>query len=187
MFHSFDEIVNASFDSAKRRRKSLRLRNYDYSREGAYFITACSFKRELLFGEVIDAQTQLNDMGRIVAEEWLKSAQVRTEVQLDAWIVMPNHIHGIAILTEGRDGTERPDASSGPHASSLGALMAGFKSSVTKRINSFRGTPGAAVWQRNYYDHVIRNQSSLNRIRKYIAENPVRWPEDPENPVIAKG
>ncbi len=135
---------------------------------------------------MVDAETQLNDLGRIAAEEWLKSAQVRSEVQLDAWIVMPNHIHGIVMLNDERKGTERPVAPGGPHARSLGALMAGFKSSVTKRINSFRGTPGAAVWQRSYYDHVIRNQSSLNRIRQYIGENPVRWPEDPENPVVAE-
>ena len=64
--------------------------------------------------------------------------------------------------------------------------MAGFKSSVTRRINSIRGTPGAAVWQRNYYDHVIRNESRINRVRQYIADNPVSWPEDPENPVVSK-
>ena len=186
MFQNTEMIVNASFYLDRRRRQSLRLRNYQYSREGAYFITACTFRRELLFGEVIDAQTQLNDLGLIVAEEWLRSSQVRIEVQLDAWIVMPNHIHGIVILTGERKGTEVPVAPGGPHARSLGALMAGFKSSVTKRINSFRGTPGAAVWQRSYYDHVIRNESSLNRIRQYIAENPVRWPEDPENPFVVE-
>lgn len=186
MFHNTEVIVNASYDPTKRRRQSLRLRNYDYSCLGAYFITACTFRRELLFGEVIDAETQLNDLGRIAAEEWLKSAEVRTEVQLDAWIVMPNHIHGIVILAEEREGSDRPAPSNGPHTGSLGALVAGLKSSVTKRINSTRGTPSALVWQRNYYDHVIRNESSLNRIRQYIADNPVRWPDDPENPVVAE-
>ena len=172
------------YDPKKHRRRSIRLRHYDYSRAGTYFITVCTNGRELLFGEVIDDEVKLNELGRIAAEEWLKSAQVRTEIELDTWVVMPNHIHGIVMITDDRRKSDRSVAPSGPRPRSLGALMAGFKSAATKRINTMRGTPGASVWQRNYYEHVIRNESALNRIRQYVADNPARWSEDPENPAV---
>ena len=171
----------------KKQRRSIRLRHYDYSRAGAYFITVCTDGRELLFGEVIDDEVKLNALGRIAAEEWLKSAQVRTEIELDTWVVMPNHIHGIVMITDDRRKSDRSVAPSGPRPRSLGALMAGFKSAATKRINTMRGTPGASVWQRNYYEHVIRNESALNRIRQYITDNPAKWSEDPENPAVRDG
>ena len=98
------------YDPKKHCRRSIRLRHYDYSRAGAYFITVCTDGRELLFGEVIDDEVKLNELGRIAAEEWLKSAQVRTEIELDTWIVMPNHIHGIAMITDDRRKSDRPVA-----------------------------------------------------------------------------
>ena len=173
----------------KKHRRSIRLRHYDYSRAGAYFITVCTDGRELLFGEVIDDEVNLNASGRIAAEEWSKSAQVRTEIALDTWVVMPNHIHGIVIVGPPVGAThasplQRP---SGPSKRSIGAIGGSYKSAVSKRINTMRGTPGAAVWQRNYYEHVIRNESALNRIRQYITDNPARWSEDPENPAVREG
>ncbi len=179
--------MNASCDPEKRHRRSIRLRDYDYSRAGAYFITVCTKGQELLFGEVNDGEVELNEFGRMAAEEWLNSARIRIEIELDAWIVMPNHIHGIVIIVNKRCRGDRPVARSGPRPSSLGAMMAGFKSATTKRINTMRGTPGASVWQRNYYEHVIRNESALDRIRQYIADNPAGWSEDPENPAIRDG
>ena len=179
--------MNTSYDPEKHRRRSIRLSNYDYSRAGAYFITVCTNGRELLFGEVIDDEVELNELGRIAAEEWLKSAQIRIEIELDTWVVMPNHVHGIVIITDDLRRGDRPVAPSGPRPRSLGAMVAGFKSAATKRINTMRDTPGASVWQRNYYEHVIRNESTLNRIRQYIADNPARWPEDPENPAVRDG
>ncbi len=171
------------------RRRSLRLPRFNYIRQGAYFVTVCTNGRQLLFGEVIDGEVEveLNELGRIAAEEWLKSAQVRIEIELDAWVVMPNHVHGIVIITDDHCRGDRPVAPSGPRSGSLGAMIAGFKSATTKRINTMRGTPGASVWQRNYYEHVIRNESALDRIRQYIAENPARWSEDPENPAVRDG
>ena len=169
------------------RRRSLRLPNYDYSQAGAYFITVCTHGRELLFGDVIDSEMELNELGRIAAQEWLKSARLRDEIALDAWAVMPNHVHGIVLITDDRGKGDRPAAPAGPRPRSLGALMAGFKSAATKRINAQRSTPSASVWQRNYYERVIRNESALNRIRQYIADNPARWWEDPENPAVAAG
>ena len=161
-------------------RRSLRLRHYDYAQVGAYFVTVCAHERRCLFGDIVDGAMRLNDVGRIIADEWHKSARIRAEIELDTWVIMPNHFHGIAIITHSRG--DRPVAPTGPPPRSIGALMAGFKSASTKRINAARGTPGACVWQRNYYDHVIRNEANLHRIRQYIADNPARWAEDPENP-----
>ncbi len=190
-------------DPEKRRRRSMRLHGYDYSQAGAYFLTICTADRRILFGEVVDHQMVLNEAGRIVTDEWLRSARIRPEIELDAWVVMPNHIHGILTIADvgsERDRRSRPDqrslttgvclpgrgdrrvAPTGPGPGSVGAIVAGFKSASAKRINAFRGTGGEPVWQRNYYEHVIRYEAVLNRIRQYIAENPARWAEDPENP-----
>ena len=126
----------------------------------------------------------LNQAGRIVADEWSKSVRIRVEIELDAWVVMPNHLHGIVIITNGYRRGDLPVAPTtpGPKPKSIGALMAGFKSAAAKRINVIRGTPGAAVWQRNYFEHIIRDDAALNRIRLYIAQNPSRWGDDTENP-----
>ncbi len=106
----YEISVNASYDPEKHCRRSIRLRDYDYSRAGAYFITVCTNGRELLFGEVIDGEVELNELGRIAAEEWLESARIRLEIGLDAWIVMPNHVHGIVIITDDRCRGDRPVA-----------------------------------------------------------------------------
>ena len=95
---------------------------------------------------------------------------------------MPNHFHGIVTITDVGGGGDRPVAPTGPGPRSVGAMVAGFKSAAGRRINAIRGTPGASVWQRNYYEHVIRYEAVLDVIRRYIAENPARWAEDPENP-----
>lgn len=158
--------MNASCDPETRRRRSIRLRDYHYSRAGAYFITVCTVGRELLFGEVKDDEMALNELGWIVEEEWLQSARIRSEIELDAWVVMPNHVHGIVIIADESRRGDRPVARGGPRPKSLGAMMAGLKSAVTKRINAMRGTPGALVWQRNYYEHIIRNESTLYWIRQ---------------------
>ena len=177
------------------RRRTIRLRGYDYSRAGAYFVTVCTQDRTCLFGEITDNEVRLNDAGLAVADEWLKSAAIRDEILLDEWVVMPNHFHGIVIITDVRgdrpvapirttdhfrgdqpvaptiDGSNQPVASAnggnraGPPSGSVGALMAGFKSAVTKRINILRGTPGVTVWQRNSHEHIIRDENSLARIR----------------------
>ena len=166
----------------KPRRRSIRLSSYDYSRAGAYFITVCTAGRRLLFGEVIDNEVKLNALGKIAAEEWSKSAQIRAEIELDVWVVMPNHIHGIVVIKDDRRWSDQTTAPRKMRPKSLSSLLAGFKSATFRRINVMRGTPGAPVWQRNYYEHVIRNESVLDQIRQYIVENPIKWSEDPENP-----
>ena len=170
----------------KRRKNSLRLQGYDYSSVGAYFITIVTYQREILFGEIINEHMVLNELGEIVQREWERTPKIRREVDLGAYMIMPNHFHAIVIFNEyaiGVGATGRsPLRPRGPAPKSLGALMAGFKSSVTKQINIFRNTPGAPLWQRNYYDHIIRNQREMSRIWDYIETNPMRWAEDKENP-----
>jgi putative transposase len=164
-------------------RRSLRLRHYDYAQPGAYFVTMVTHNRELLFGNVVDLNLELNDFGRIVNDEWNKSAAIRQEIELDAFVIMPNHVHCILILRDhNARATGRSPLQSGPSTRTLGTFVAGFKSAVTARINQIRGTPAAPVWQRNYYEHIIRNERSLNHIRQYILDNPARWQFDRENP-----
>ncbi len=191
-------------------RRTIRLPDFDYASEGAYFVTICAYQRECVFGDVVGDAMQLNAAGKIVQEEWLQTGSKRPYVVLDEFVVMPNHFHAILFIMKSDDEAARGirvgarraieprnqrDANVGaqraaplqPHvtARSLGAIVRGFKSAATKRINEQRGTPGVPIWQRNYYEHVIRNELSLNDIRSYIQTNPARWAEDNENPANA--
>ncbi|MBN2061462.1 MAG: transposase [Deltaproteobacteria bacterium] len=169
-------------------RKQIRLPNYDYSKDGFYFITICSKDRENIFGDIpvgaagwppddrIDIQ--LNDFGRIVEEELKKSQIIRDEIIIDQYAIMPNHIHCIIGITDGNNAGGQPAA---PTKGTLSSFVNGFKSAVTTRINTLRNMPGEPVWQRSFYDHVIRNERSLNAIREYILANPVNWELDIEN------
>ena len=168
---------------AKIRRRSLRLREYNYASPGAYFITICTKDRLSLFGDITKGNMRLTEYGRIVFQEWEISTKIRQEITLDAFVVMPNHLHGIIFIEESNVGaTGWSPSRSGPRRRSLGSFLSGFKSATTRQINELRQTPGLLVWQRNYYEHVIRNEQSLNRIREYIAGNPARWDVDRENP-----
>ena len=177
-------------------RKRIRLKGYDYSKKGFYFITICSKNRENIFGDVIvgadgcrPVQVALNDFGSIVDEELKNSQIIRNEIVLDQSVVMPNHVHCIVVIGQDRmDLTGReiagrqPSAPTGVHLKrSLSSFVQGFKSAVTTRINTLRHTPGVSVWQRSFHDHIIRNQRSLNAIRKYIANNPINWEKDIDN------
>jgi len=178
--------VKTHFAPQRHHRRSIRLKGYDYTQAGAYFVTVCTWNRQCLFGKVVDGEMRLDGRGEIVHQEWLRTAKMRPGVQLDAFVVMPNHIHGIIIITDDRRGTlqRAPTAEQfgRPTSNSIPTIVRLFKSAVTKRINNARGTPGMPVWQRNYYEHVIRNERSLDRIRRYIVENPLRWHLDRENP-----
>ena len=163
-------------------RRSIRLPGYDYSSAGAYFITIVTHERESLFGEINDAQMHVNALGRIVETEWLRSPQIRKEIELDEFVVMPNHFHAIFIINPVTG--VRPDAPthlSGPPSKSVESFMAGFKSSVTKQINLLRNSPGFPVWQRNYYEHIITTELEYNNIAEYIVTNPQNWLTDTEN------
>jgi REP element-mobilizing transposase RayT len=177
------------YDPKIHHRRSIRLKGYDYSQSGAYFVTIVTWQRERLFGEIVDGEIRLNAFGEIVRAEWERTTEIHREVELGAFVVMPNHFHAIVIFkiddiaTVGADG--RPPLPPHPplrrQPRSLGSLMAGFKSTVTKQINTLRGTPKMPVWQRNYYEHLIRNADEANRIHLYIESNPVHWADDEEN------
>jgi putative transposase len=177
-----------TFNPYARQRRSLRLQGYDYAQNGAYFITICTHKKHNLFGEITSGEMQLNKPGIIVHEKWLKTATLRQYLELDEFIIMSNHVHGIIYLASSCRGTARraPAEEFGkPVATSIPTIVRAYKSAVTKRINELRRTPSASVWQRNYYERVIRNENDLNQIREYIAYNPARWDEDEENPAQA--
>ena len=179
------------YDPERHHRRSIRLKGYDYTQPGAYFITICTYQRASLFGQVVDGEMAVNEWGKIVREEWFRTTRVRPYVELfdDEFVVMPNHIHGIIWIVDDKHvGAQRrcaPTVEITPTnvvPGSLGAIIRAFKSIVTKRINTLRGTPGASVWQRNYYEHIIRTERALNMIRRYIVENPLRWHIDRYNP-----
>jgi REP element-mobilizing transposase RayT len=169
-----------AFDPDIHHRHSIRLREYDYSSSGAYFITICAFQRECLFGEVVDGEMRLNEVGKIVREEWLNTAVMRPDVYLDVYVIMPNHFHTVIFVHD--DIGAHSSAPLRRQSGSIGSIVAGFKSAATKRINALRDNPGCPVWQRNYYEHVIRNENDLATIRQYIADNPLKWDLDENNP-----
>jgi putative transposase len=157
-------------------RRSIRLKGYDYSQSGVYFITMCTHNRELLFEEEI--------VTNILDKEWLNTGRIRQNVILDEFVVMPNHLHGIIVITHGVGAyghTPLQNRFKSP-SKTVGAIIRGFKSTTTKQINLFHNTPGIPIWQRNYYDHIIRNEDEMNKIREYIKNNPLKWSLDRENP-----
>ena len=181
------------YDPESHHRHSIRLKGYDYSQAGAYFVTICTHNKACVFGDVVDGEMRLNEYGAIVKDEWLRTDTLRENVVIDEYIIMPNHIHGIVIIMgDGRGTLQR--ASTGPiratHrvaptargliSNSIGAIIGQFKSIVTKDVRKmgFR----YFKWQRNYYEHVIRNEDKLNRTREYVLNNPLQWQFDRENP-----
>lgn len=192
-------------------RRSIRLPGFDYGQSGVYFITLCTRNKECWFGEIHNAQMRLNQLGKIVAQEWLKTPKIRPEITLDSWIIRPNHLHGIIIIqqtdTNEPVGAHRrapfyqpapniqpgfsfhpaPNTQPAPSSpefrrssKSLPSIIAGFKSATTKRINQQRETPRLPLWQRNYYESIVRDPVHLKHIRHYIRANPTHWQDDPE-------
>jgi REP element-mobilizing transposase RayT len=150
------------------RRKRMRLEHHDYAMPGAYFVTACTIGRRCLFGEVVDGAMLLNDFGREVEAAWKDLPQHFGRLTLDHFVVMPNHVHGILVLGDG--------------SSPLSEVVRSFKTFSAHRVNLRRGSRGASLWQRGFYDHVVRDEADLARIREYIENNPARWALDEENP-----
>ena len=198
-----------TYDPDKHHRRSIRLKNYDYGQPGTYYVTICTARRRCLFGRIENEKMHSSPSGEIVQEEWLRSAEMRSRVALDAFVIMPNHLHGIILLSDfdgasesvaaaetrrvtlQRDPTPDDEAPQRdatfeqfgkPTSDTIPTIVRLFKSAATKRINLSRGTSGSPVWQRNYYEHVVRDQEDLNRIRQYIAANLSRWNDDIENP-----
>ena len=227
------------FDPKVHHRRSIRLKGYDYSQPGAFFVTAVAWGREMVFGEVLKGEMRLNRYGHIVRNAWSDLPRHYGDLELGAFVVMPNHVHGIIILTEGDGGSGsdmvdqdvlpegkgrggspmldkggRPegDGRGGSPVQGDGALpdqewagreslpireirpydkrtrpdlsevVRAFKSFSATRINRVRHTEGMPIWQRNYYEHIVRDQREMGRIAGYIEANPINWDEDEENP-----
>ena len=189
---------------------SRRLSVYDYSWMGSYFVTVCVHQRKCLFGSVTpDGCMLLNSFGRIVAEEWENAVAAFPDMRSVLYVVMPNHFHGIITFLENvheqpaslhpakrgaiRESPLRPGNTLSPLPTTistrnerrnmgLAKLMGRFKMCSSKRINLLRGASGERVWQRNYYDHIIRSEIEMANMAEYIETNPARWGQDSENP-----
>ena len=214
------------FDPKIHHRHSIRLKGYDYTQAGAYFVTICTWKHECLFGEVVEGEMRLSALGQIVRAEWVKSSDIRKEIRLfeDEFVIMPNHVHGIVWIaplhdtgrggnerahevgadgirpgtvnpgdgggkSQTRDGGQTQSVSRNQGASlaplqraerSLSSFVAGFKAVVTSRAG--RELNMTSIWQRNYYEHIIRDEEDLRRIEEYIQSNPQRWEQDQLHP-----
>ncbi len=214
------------------KRRSIRLKDYDYSSPGAYFVTICTKNRECLFGHIEGDAMVVNDAGRMMESVWNDLPNHYANISLDAFVVMPNHVHGIIIINDGvrfpvhggscKGGTSEGGSTKGgletrPYSecinkNDVGAgfkpaldiqaddinragfkpaptknhglpeIVRGFKTYSAKKINKSSNTPGLPLWQRNYYDHIIRNEKSLEETREYIVSNPLKWDNDDENP-----
>ena len=158
----------------ERPRRPIRRPGYDYARPGGYFITIVTMGRDEIFGEIVNGVMRLSAEGAGVADVWANLPRHYPHVSLDAFVVMPNHVHGIVVLGH--------DAVDGQGRVPLSEVVRGFKTYAARRVNGIRGVSGTPVWQRNYYDRVIRDERELQNIRRYIAENPARWDDDSENP-----
>lgn len=178
-------------------RRSIRLKGYDYSQEGAYYVTIVTWRRDFLFGEVVSGEMKLNQRGQIADACWREIPNHFPHVELGAYVIMPNHMHGIIVINptgENRIVANTSQSVGARHASplrprgvppnSLGAIVGSFKSAVTKRIGRELNETG--VWQRNYYEHIIRDEKDLQNKTDYIEANPRLWDEDDENPVNVK-
>lgn len=202
-------IMPPKFDPKKHHRRSIRLKGYDYSSEGAYYVTIVTQDRVFLFGEIVDGEMHLNEYGEIVQKWWNEIPNHFPNVELGAFVIMPNHIHGIIFIITERRGevlsprnSPRNDPNSNdldlhtdspmnlggetppPRKPTLGQIVAYFKYQSTKEMNRIE-TENAITkfWQRNYYEHIIRDEKDMQRITGYIESNPLHWGIDDNNPI----
>jgi REP element-mobilizing transposase RayT len=229
------------YNSNIHHRRSIRLKVYDYTQQGAYFVTICTHQRNCLFGEIVDGEIKLNTNGEIARDSWLSIPRHFKNVELDEFVIMPNHLHGIIIIESSevagealanqdlsqsfsevagealanqdfsqlfsevagealanQDFSKQQNLSgqcfaptvhtgetvkiNGTKPQSLAAITQNYKSVSTRQINRMNKAKGNVIWQRNYYEHIIRNEEALNNIREYIVNNPINWVKDQENP-----
>ena|SRR6266850_4229294 len=178
------------YGGEKHNRRSIRLSGHNYTQSGAYFVTVCTQNRACLFGAVVDCEMQLNDAGRIVQKAWSGLPGRFSQINVDSFVVMPNHIHGIIVVgaqfiaPSNTFSNRVEEAAPGTmnHTPTVGEIIRTYKAVSTRAIRctvnvDFR-------WQRNYYEHIVRNEESLNHIRQYIVDNPIRWDLDRDNPAV---
>jgi putative transposase len=204
------------FTGEKHHRRSIRLKQFDYTQGNVFFVTICSYQKGCIFGSISNGEMVLNEQGKNVQRAWLETAAKRPIIQLDEFVIMPNHFHGIILIVDERRGTacrapyagrvpftcpapgiEIPTRPMGtarcapttdlkcerfgrPISGSLPTIIRSFKSAAGKYVNEVRDSPGTPVWQRNYYERIIRDEDELRRTREYIRFNPVNWPSDEE-------
>jgi putative transposase len=199
----------------RKQRRSIRLKGYDYTSSGAYFVTICTRGREMVFGEVVGDVVRLSKWGEIIQSWWHNIPSHFDNVECDEFVIMPNHVHGIILITDSTVGVGSPDpgarqpgwgqhravqhragpfgrpyddmGNADPRRPTLGQIVAYFKYQSTKHINQIDTNSGRKIWQRNYYERVIRDEDDLNRAREYILDNPGKWAEDGENPGRSRG
>jgi putative transposase len=162
-------------------RKNIRLKEFDYTTNGAYFVTFCTYEKQCTLGKVTaEANVDLSSFGRIIHDEIANTNNVRTDILVDDFVVMPNHVHVIVFLMGDEDGQKNEFGK--PRKSSLASVINLFKSYATRKIRLLTGNPILIVWQGRYHDHVIRNEQELQIYREYIRDNPGNWLDDEENP-----
>ncbi|MHB0989453.1 MAG: transposase [Bellilinea sp.] len=162
--------------------RSIRLLGYDYSQPGAYFVTMITHGRQPLFGALINGNVSLSPLGNLAASLWRGLHDRFPKVDLDEFVVMPDHIHGIVVINEEatrqKEGVPHSLTLSGAPDLSLGVIVGSYKSTVSRLYHVMRRTKKIQIWQRNYYERIIRNDNELNHIRLYIRENPVQGSTD---------
>jgi REP element-mobilizing transposase RayT len=164
------------------KRKTIRLKEYNYSLPGVYFVTICVQGHECILGNILNEAMQLSSQGNIAETCWQQIPEHFPNAALDAFIVMPNHIHGIIIIQELDDKLSRRGEVTSPlPMPTLGKVVAYYKYQSTKQMNAITGNIGAKIWQRNYYEHIIRNSKELDNIRRYILGNPAMWGLDDDD------
>ena len=157
---------------AQLKRRSIRLRGYDYTRPGAYFVTICVIPGGRAMSKIADRRVRLTEIGGLIRDCWRAIPKHFAHARLDAFVIMPDHILGIVVLTK----TQANGAAIGRiRPGSLGAIVRSFKSAAAAQVNRLTCTPRQRVWQRNYYERVVRSEAELHRIRWYIITNPIRW------------
>ena len=171
------------YDPEHHARRSIRLRDYDYAQCGAYFITMCIQHRECLLGTVVDGVMESNEAGKMVQSAWEVLPKRFPSILFDAFVVMPNHVHGIVMIVPPK---QKPQSKKGAASSAptVGNILRAFKSISAIHVNSLLSRSDRPLWQRNYYEHIIRNEAALARAREYIAMNPRRWHLDWDNPNV---
>jgi putative transposase len=200
-----------NYNPDKHHRRSIRLQGYDYRQAGAYYFTICSHQRQCLFGEIISGVMHPNIIGETVEAIWNNLPRHFPFIELDAFVLMPNHVHGIILITDNQfncrgeafgqlisdsqpesfapnalpSPSDNPKIPHGTQSGSLGAILQNFKSVATRRVNRLTRHK-VTIWQRNYYEEIIRDEKAYENIRRYIIENPLRWDDDEENPLNLK-
>jgi len=175
----------------KPNRQSIRMPEYDYSQAGAYFVTLCTHERVCHFGEIVQAQMRLSLAGQAAQRAWLRLPEFFHRVKLDEFAVMPNHVHAILWIIDkeglhSMQGRNEEDAATpedwhGTESGSLGAIIQNYKSVVSRKIRGLSKNRFGEVWQRNYWERVVRNERELQAFRKYIIDNPAQWELDALN------